>query len=154
LDVVSVGGIGLYLVIFQHTSALSFDPGANDGSGHNFYQLLLQQYGVAVKTVTAATFTPDISYANTYIRCTNSGGCTVTIPPDSSVNWADFPFVEMHVRDCSHAGVVDFDAGAGVTLNGIHSRLLQTAAVGAVVTLKRVDVNTWDVFGLLTPGSP
>lgn len=31
----------LYLTIFNHTSAASFDPNANDGSGHNYYSLIL-----------------------------------------------------------------------------------------------------------------
>ena len=33
----------LYAVIFAHTSAASFDPGANDGLGHDYYQLLFSQ---------------------------------------------------------------------------------------------------------------
>ena len=31
----------IYYVLFAHTSAATFDPGANDGMGHNYYQLLL-----------------------------------------------------------------------------------------------------------------
>lgn len=39
-DVVTQGG-SLYLVIFPHVSASSFNASANDGVGHNFYGLLL-----------------------------------------------------------------------------------------------------------------
>lgn len=39
-DTVTNGG-ALYLVIFGHTSFASFDPGANDGGGHDFYSLML-----------------------------------------------------------------------------------------------------------------
>ncbi|MFO1147814.1 MAG: hypothetical protein U1E62_05490 [Alsobacter sp.] len=33
---------GLYAVIYNHTSASSFDPGANDGLGHSYYRLIFQ----------------------------------------------------------------------------------------------------------------
>lgn len=37
---VTVDG-SLYLIIFSHNSALTFDPAANDGLGHDFYQFVL-----------------------------------------------------------------------------------------------------------------
>lgn len=36
---ITEGGVS-YLIQFPHTSAATFDPGANDGAGHNFYGLL------------------------------------------------------------------------------------------------------------------
>jgi hypothetical protein len=39
-DIITHGG-ATYLVLFNHTSAATFDPGANDGLGHNYYGLLL-----------------------------------------------------------------------------------------------------------------
>jgi hypothetical protein len=39
-DVFSTNG-SLYLVLFRHVSAATFDPSANDGAGHDYYQLLL-----------------------------------------------------------------------------------------------------------------
>lgn len=39
-DVFSYQG-SLYLVLFQHVSAATFSPNANDGQGHSFYKLLL-----------------------------------------------------------------------------------------------------------------
>jgi hypothetical protein len=44
MDTFSVNG-GLYVVIFDHTSGTTFDPGANDGSGHDYYQLMIQTPG-------------------------------------------------------------------------------------------------------------
>src|ERR1044072_3082320 len=41
LDTVTANG-NLYAVIFAHTSALTFDENANDGSGHDYYSLMLQ----------------------------------------------------------------------------------------------------------------
>jgi len=40
MDVIPSNG-GLYLVLVRHTSAATFDPNANDGQGHSFYQLML-----------------------------------------------------------------------------------------------------------------
>ena len=42
MDVVTENG-ATYLVIFAHTSQATFNAGANDGSGHDFYGLLLAQ---------------------------------------------------------------------------------------------------------------
>jgi hypothetical protein len=44
MDTFSING-GLYVVIFDHTSGSSFDPGANDGLGHDYYQLMIQTPG-------------------------------------------------------------------------------------------------------------
>ncbi len=49
LDTFTING-GLYEVIFAHTSAASFDAGANDGSGHDYYHLLVQTPGSSLPT--------------------------------------------------------------------------------------------------------
>lgn len=40
----------LYAVIFAHTSGSSFDPGANDGMGHNYYEVILSPPGNVLPT--------------------------------------------------------------------------------------------------------
>ena len=42
LDIVTNNG-AVYMVIFDHISNSTFDPGANDGLGHDYYGLLLEQ---------------------------------------------------------------------------------------------------------------
>ena len=49
MDTFSIVG-GLYVVTFDHTSALTFDAGANDGSGHDYYQLMIQTPGSSLPT--------------------------------------------------------------------------------------------------------
>lgn len=44
MDTFSING-GLWVVIFDHTSGATFDEGANDGAGHDYYQLMLQTPG-------------------------------------------------------------------------------------------------------------
>ncbi len=41
-DVFSGPDGGAYIVTYAHTSATSFDPGANDGHGHDYYGVLLK----------------------------------------------------------------------------------------------------------------
>ena len=44
MDTFNING-GLYVVVFDHTSAATFDPGANDGAGNDYYQLMIQTPG-------------------------------------------------------------------------------------------------------------
>jgi hypothetical protein len=96
-------------------------------------------------TVSGSTFTPPIDAANSFMSCTAAGGCTITIPPGSSV---PFPInTELHFRQAG--GALTFTAGAGVTLSGVTGTLNATDRVGAVVTLKQIDSDVWVIFGLL-----
>jgi len=97
-------------------------------------------------TETTAARTLDLTDANGYIRCTNAAGCVVTIPSDAEVAFASD--VEISFRQCD-AGQVSFDVPTAVTLNGVAGYLNETAFEGAVVTLKKVAADEWDVFGLL-----
>ena len=138
---------GIYLCITAFTSGSTFQTIVG---GNTVLQLMLMVPAIATRTVSTATFSPDTTYANTYIRCTNTSGCAVTILNDTSEPWQ--PDVEMQFRDSSldsPAGGLSFIAGSGVTLNPIHGRALSTAVAGAVVGMKHVAANTWDVWGLL-----
>jgi hypothetical protein len=144
---------GLYQILIAHTSSTTFDPNATDGSGNNLYALWLAFPAVGVQTKSGATYEPILSDANTYMRMTyGGGGCIVTIPPESTVN---FPVgTELHFRDATATGPVVFDAVSPVVINRVHGYLEQTAVPGATVTLKKVGADEWDIFGLLAAGSP
>lgn len=47
LDTFAING-GFYVVNVDHTSAASFDAGANDGAGHDYYTLMFQAPGAAL----------------------------------------------------------------------------------------------------------
>jgi hypothetical protein len=49
LDTFTING-GLYRVLFAHTSDVSFDDGANDGDGHDYYALMVQTPGSSLPT--------------------------------------------------------------------------------------------------------
>jgi hypothetical protein len=178
-DVTDYNG-AVYMVLFNHISALVFDPGANDGSGHPYYGLMLEQPSsiippggntgqllakssnadYAVNWQTPAIFpamvlreAPDPTYTLTladiagYVRCVNASGCSITIPNDSTLS---FPIsAEISFRQCTDSPVT-LVPGAAVILNAIAGLRPVTAKNGAVITAKKVDANTWDMFGFLS----
>lgn len=96
--------------------------------------------------VSGATHAPVAADANGYVICTNAGGCVVTIPADAEVN---IPIdTEISYRQAA-AGVISFDAATGVTISGIAGYADETAYQGAIVTIKKVGADSWDLFGLL-----
>jgi hypothetical protein len=143
-DVITANG-AVYLVIFAHTSQASFSPTANDGSGHDFYALLISAPAIPVYTVTTTTFTPNAGYANSYIRCTNASGCIVTIP--QGVFAVD---TELHFRQATTNPII-FVGAVGVSIDVPTGFLAESNVSGATVTLKQVATDAWDIFGLLAP---
>jgi hypothetical protein len=94
----------------------------------------------------ASSFTLASEDRSTYMRCTNVAGCTITVPLNSE---DPIPIhSEFHFRQCTAGGLI-FEAPTDVTINGIDGFGLATDTQGAVVTLKKVDDDEWDIFGLL-----
>jgi hypothetical protein len=178
-DVVSFNG-AVYMVLFNHVSGVVFDPAANDGLGHPYYGLMLEQPSTIIPSgggpgqiltkltdvdyitgwTTPVMFpsqivreAPDPTYTLTlfdiagYIRCVNASGCTITVPADTTLT---FPIsVEISFRQCTGAGVT-LVPETGVVVNAISGLLPKTSRQGAVITLKKINANNWDVFGLLS----
>ena len=98
--------------------------------------------------ITGTTHTLILGEYYGWLRCTNSSGCTITIPDNATVAFA--MDTEITIRSVTD-GVVTVSAAAGVTLNvptGFTNVLL---ANGATALVKKVGTNTWDLAGLLTP---
>jgi hypothetical protein len=97
-------------------------------------------------TVSAATYAPVIGDVNSYKRCTNATACLVTLPTNASVA---FPIdTELTFRQAA-AGQVEIVGAGGVTINGVTGFDNKSAVQGAVITVKKVATNTWDLLGLL-----
>jgi len=63
-DIITHAG-STYLVLWNHTSAATFDPNANDGMGHNYYGLLLSSPAQTIPTGGAAgTFLRKVTSAD------------------------------------------------------------------------------------------
>jgi len=143
-DVIKVPGQGLYLVNYDHTSGASFDA-ALVVSPETEPALILMFAGDndPVTAVNTATYTPGVAIPFGYFRFTLAGGCTVTIPPESSEDFAVGSELRLTRRDSS----LDVIAGAGVTLNVPTGFTADAAHVGAVITAKKVATDEWDLFG-------
>ncbi len=105
-----------------------------------------------VQTQDDHTFTPTLADGNTYNRFTNPDGCIFFVPSDADV---DFPIgTEIHSRQANGTHVpVLFEGVSAAQINPVTGFLNQTAADGATVTLKKVGVDSWDIFGLLAAHS-
>ncbi len=146
-DIVRSDG-ALYLVIFAHTSESVFDAGANDGGGHDFYELALPAANINQVSMTDSNteVLVGLSYANRYARMTNAAGCLIVFPNDTTVDHA--VDTEVYFRQCTTGSLV-FDAEAGVTINGVSGRENHTSLEGSMVMAKKIGANEWDISGLL-----
>jgi hypothetical protein len=97
-------------------------------------------------TIATATYAPVLGDANSYKRCTNATACLVTLPANASVAFAVDS--ELTFRQAG-AGQVEIVGAAGVTVNGVTGFDNKSAAQGAVITVKKVGTNSWDILGLL-----
>lgn len=142
-DVVQAPGLGVFLALRAHVSAGAFDPEAEDDTGPLWHFL----FGLGVSpvvTVEAAELTVTAAHGGSYLRCTNAGGCAVTLP-DGLAEGAEVRF-----RQAADGASV-FSAGDGAAIEGVDGFLNETGRRGAVVTAKHVGGGVWDLFGDLAP---
>ncbi|TPN44859.1 hypothetical protein [Mesorhizobium sp. B1-1-7] len=102
-----------------------------------------------VAAISASTHTPALGDANSYKRCTNAGGCVVTLPLN-----ADVPYpvdTELGYRQSADGPVSFTTSTDGPTINPVPGYLNQSAQEGALVTLKQVAIDVWDIGGWLAP---
>lgn len=102
-------------------------------------------FAAPVRTITGTTYTVSESHIGYYARCTNASGCVVTVPVGLTNTGA-----EWHFRQGAGAGPISFvEEASGVTINPVEGFDLATDKEGATVTLKNVDNDEYDIFGLL-----
>lgn len=141
---------GFFKVLQDHTSDSEFDPHAENTDGP-LYRQLAGPPRSPVKTVTADTYTLIRNDANHYLRFTNAAGCVITVPNGDDVVFDQGD--EIHIRCATDAAVSVIGADTEVVIEGIDGFSDAGAFRGAVMTLKNVAENEWDLFGLLAPES-
>lgn len=154
-DLVTIGG-AVYKVAFSHTSDAEFDPGANNGMGDDYYELIFEVEPAPprVSDTSDGAISTLLSLADTYTRCSSLTGTEVTILADASMAVAHDIGSELHFRQCEADAPITFLTETGVTLNWKDEFYDQTtSAKGAVVTLKKVAADEWDLFGDLVESS-
>lgn len=98
----------------------------------------------AVVDLTGASNTLGLTHAGKYLKCNHTAAMSVTIPPQSTVAWADNTQIEYTQYG---AGIVTIVPGSGVTLRKRSNVTASTAGQYAVAGLKRLGLNEWQVFG-------
>lgn len=97
-----------------------------------------------VEDVSTTTYTLVSADAdNKYKRLSNAAGCAVTVPPNASVAIA----VDTTITFRSVNAGSSLVAGSGVTLTSMGASGLSFSETGAVVQIKKVATDTWDVIG-------
>lgn len=169
LDFVSVAGDGVYLVTEAHTSAGTFDPGADLGSGGpsgaGTYALMLSvtdltppggavsgshndsPYHGGVYLETGASVTPTIDQMGGYFRIRYTGAFDFNLVPDATTN---FPLgTRFTIRDdtTGSGSGVTIAAPSGVDLDGPAGTTFTTSANGDVIYLCKVAADKWEAWG-------
>jgi hypothetical protein len=134
LDVIDEGG-SVYLVTWPHTSAGSFDPNANDGSGHDYYKLLLTTpsstvpAGGAVHQRLAKNSTAD--YDGVWVTDYRNLALFVQGKPSANELLLQYLCTEAMQLPASLAGS-QASAGTPTTTNVAYSLAKNGAAIGSV----------------------
>lgn len=97
-----------------------------------------------ITTESTTTRTLALTDAHDWIHCTHASGCSVTVPPQSSVAWADGTII---YGDQGGAGAVTIVAGSGVTINCADT--LVTDGQHSTFALIRISSNVWLLTGRL-----
>jgi hypothetical protein len=142
----------LYLVKIAHTSDLTFDAGRQIG-GQNVYQFIFGPMGeTEVATIATSSYTLQGTDDLKYYRCTHTstaGHVVIIIPTSGSVS---IP-VNAEISFCQRGDPLMIEATTGVTLHVPAGHHAATDHTGAVVTLKKVGIDEWDLFGALVLGT-
>jgi hypothetical protein len=99
----------------------------------------------SINTQSGVTYSLVLTDAGNLITLTNNAGCAVTIPPDSSVNFAIGQRIDLLQESQGSVGVI---AGSGVTLYSTDSPILNSQY--SIGTLIKIDANEWTFAGPAT----
>lgn len=97
-----------------------------------------------IVTVTGTTYTLLLSDGSKYLRTTNSSSVTITIPLNSSV---EFPIGTSISIEQADIGVVTVSGGGVVTVNVPSTAGDKTDGQYTVISIVKVDINTWTLIG-------
>lgn len=175
-DVITAGG-STYIVIYAHISdPTAFDAGENDGLGHNYYGLLLENPAGALPAGGSAgqvlTKSSSTDYAAAWASASairpivNISGTTHTLAADNAGAWHRFPNVSAKtitvpanadvaipigsvymLRQCGAGGMTVVEGSSGIVINGLYGFDLATDTLGATLELIKINTDEWDLVG-------
>ncbi len=106
-----------------------------------FQQIESEPHYYGVQNETGTTYTLDLTDANNFITFNNSSAIAVTLPTNASVELS----IGTKVYICQlGSGAVTVAGDTGVTLT--NNRSASTAGAGDVITLMKIDDDSWVGF--------
>jgi hypothetical protein len=102
-------------------------------------------YAPTLNAQTGTTYTLALTDANNRVTLSNTSGITVTIPPNSSVNFPVGTGIDLIQANTGQVTVV---GGSGVTLNSAIGYKIRTLAAGC--SLIQIAANSWIMVGDIT----
>jgi hypothetical protein len=130
----------VYAVIFNHTSGSSFDPNANDGLGHNYYQLVIsvtQRKAVADAAYSATIDDRLIAYTSI------SAARAVALPAASAYPTGYVLTVVDESGSCSATNTITLNRAGSDTINGASSAVIAVAY--GYVSIESNGSNAWTI---------
>lgn len=144
------------LLVASQISSINVSAGVADAgkvavtnAAGKFDSSLLTYTPPAVVNDSTTARTLAIADANCFINFSNTASITVTVPPDSSVNFNIG--TEIYLNQ-DNTGQITINGGTGVTITTYASSLTtghKLLGRYAMVTLKKVAANSWRLFGLV-----
>jgi nitrogen regulatory protein PII len=105
--------------------------------------LILNNGRIPIVEISGTTHTLELANERYMLKCTNASGCTVTVPLDSSVDFAIGSIIQFVQWG---AGQVTISPVSGsVTIRS--SMTLKTAEQYATIVLVKFAANEWALFG-------
>ena len=102
-----------------------------------------------INAQTGTTYTLVLADAGKLVTLDNASAITLTVPPSSSVGYANGTSIDILQKGTGQVTVV---GGSGVTVNA--SRSLKLRAQNSAATLIEIATDTWQLVGDLTPVAP
>lgn len=139
----------VYVANKAHTSALTFDPGAQEGGEDLYAELIPRLSQVPVpQEVSSDTVILGLSMVDKWSYLTSPTGTNIIIPKDSTVNHA--VGAECHVFSTVFGVNVTFEPEDGtVTVLWDEECIPQLSGRYVAATFKKVAANLWHVVGSL-----
>jgi len=141
-----------------NTAFRAYVVDGNPGSGANppaksdaraLGALIEAAIGAADQTI-AVSGTPlalSLDHVGAWLECSHASGMAITIPLQADVDWPDVTTISGAQAD---DGPISFAGDTGVTLLVADNQDVSTAAKGAVWELRKIDTDTWRLYGNLT----
>lgn len=144
-DIVTDSQYGTFMVGVDHTADFTFDPAAANSAGDYYIKLAPPNVELSSEA-TGTTFVVLEEHWNTFVECTATMGCEVTLPAIATEN------TQVTFRQGREYPITFVIESGGNPIKGVIGYDLITGGEGSVVTCKFRN-EAWRIWGRLAPVS-